>query len=491
MKRIHHYIVLLITLLSGVSLSSCRDSIISDDPSLHLSFSCDTLSFDTLFTGIGSATGRIMVRNPHSNALLIRRAWVEKGTAFHVNVDGETDLSRMTDMELRGGDSLYIFVRAFINEQNSDTPVRIEDAIHLEVNDHVETVHLEAYGWDANLIRTAAGRTQVDHDTVFTAGRPYLIYDTLLLAGNVTIEAGTRIYVHQSASIYCYGNLDIQGTIANPVTIMGDRLDKLFEHVPYSYSAGQWGGLYLVDDGRGEAHQHTLQGVQITGGNIGLYCISERKTDLPKLRLIDSRIHNHALYGLVLIQVDAEVCNTEISNAASYCVYLSGGNHRFIHTTIADYFDYTNMRYLQSASRDTVAAVYIDDLSKQGPRTVSSFINSVIMGPNRNNVMLATPLPQYYAGEFIGCYLKTDSMTSASAHDNVYWHAEDTAKVFQNDVFLYGEWQYYDFRLDSLSPARGIALPDVAASFPTDLYNNSRLADGAPDAGCYEYLSNQ
>ena len=43
----------------------------SDDASLRLSFSCDTLSFDTVFTEQGSATAQVMVYNRNKNAVVI------------------------------------------------------------------------------------------------------------------------------------------------------------------------------------------------------------------------------------------------------------------------------------------------------------------------------------------------------------------------------------------------------------------------------------
>ena len=58
--------------------------------------------------------------------------------------------------------------------------------------------------------------------------------------------------------------------------------------------------------------------------------------------------------------------------------------------------------------------------------------------------------------------------------------------VFANDFYKYKEYVYYDFRLDSLSPARGIADSLLALPYPTDREGVSR-ANMRPDAGCYQY----
>ena len=75
-----------------LAMTGCKEYHASDDPTLRLEFSTDTLSFDTVFTEQGSATAQIMVYNRNANALIIDRVWMENGSAFKANVDGEPDL---------------------------------------------------------------------------------------------------------------------------------------------------------------------------------------------------------------------------------------------------------------------------------------------------------------------------------------------------------------------------------------------------------------
>jgi len=226
--------------------------------------------------------------------------------------------------------------------------------------------------------------------------------------------------------------------------------------------------------------------VDILSGNVGLYCAGTGTGTLSHLTMDGCRIHNHAMYGLVLLNVDAQVTNTEISNCASYCVYCSGGQHAFVHSTIASYFGYTNIR-IQSVGKEDAAAVYIDNLDKSQPHTATSFYNSIITGYRSNQLVVATPLDRYYEGAFVGNYLKTDTLPLPHAADNTYWQQTDTLPVFRNDFYKYKEYVYYDFRLDSLSPAIGIADSLLALPYPTDRDGVSR-ALVKPDAGCYQYL---
>ncbi len=466
-------------------LAGCQEYRVSTDPTLRLAFSTDTLSFDTVFTGIGSATRRVMVYNPNKNALNIKQIWLENGAYFHINMDGETNSDYMRDLPIAGGDSLYLFVRVNVDPQNSHSPVFIEDKVHFSVNEHTQDICLTAYGQDVELMRTPGKRTDFASGYHFTATRPYLIYDTLVIAGQTTMDPGAKLYFHQNASMYVLGTLKAQGTIDQRICLRGDRTDNLFDSVPYLYAAGQWGGVVLQSSG---AHTHVLNYVEILGGNYGLYCDYDNSSyKMPSVNIENSRIHNQAVYGLVVQNMNAKVVNTEISNAASYCVYLSGGKHTFVHTTIASYFNNTNVR-IQSTPHEDVAAIYVNNLSKSTPETEFSLINCVVSGTRRNNIVLATPLPQYYPGKIVGNYLKSDSIFTLGARDNVYWQETDSANVFQNDFYKYKTWRYYDFRLDSLSPARAIADSVQSILYPTDRDGNTRN-EHHPDAGCYEYVN--
>jgi hypothetical protein len=71
-----------------------------------------------------------------------------------------------------------------------------------------------------------------------------------------------------------------------------------------------------------------------------------------------------------------------------------------------------------------------------------------------------------------------------------WWEKSDTL-VFKKTSYKYKEEGYFDFTLDSISPARGIAEPNIASQFPFDLNGNNRLEDNAPDAGAYEWKPTQ
>ncbi len=479
MKRIV-YIVLL-----ALGMVACQQDIVSDDPTLQLSFSHDSVLFDTVFTEMGTSTKCVMVYNRNKNAIEIAQVQMQSGKYFHINLDGENAIEKLKNITLRGGDSLYLFVRAHIDPLDKNSPVLVEDSIAFDVNGKIQHIRLQAYGQNVKKIRGENGLMILQNMTM-TNEKPYLIYDTVAVAGNLNVEAGTTIYMHTGAMIYAYGNVTAKGTKDAPIIFRGDRTDMLFDSVPYRMASGQWDGIYLIHDKSSLPTTYTLDYVDILSGNIGLYVYSEATGILPRLTLTNSRVHNHSVYGLVLQNVDATVANCEISNCASYCVYLAGGKHNFVHNTIAAYYGYpyTDLNLHTNILPEDVAAVYINNLSKNMAKTNSSFYNCIITGGRKRNVVVATPLSDYYEGRFEGNYLRSDSLDAAYAKNNVYATDSDSC-VFKNIYYLSKEYHYYDFHLDSLSPARGIGDSIAALSYPTDREGYRRKAK--PDAGCYEF----
>ena len=80
MKKIIIYSLLLIACVFG----ACQQDRVSSDPSLQLSFSQDTVLFDTVFTAMGTSTHRVMVYNPHKNAINIEQVSMQDGKYFHI-----------------------------------------------------------------------------------------------------------------------------------------------------------------------------------------------------------------------------------------------------------------------------------------------------------------------------------------------------------------------------------------------------------------------
>ncbi len=474
--------MLVIILFTG---HSCIDERISHDPSLRLSFSSDTVLFDTVFTTIGSSTQRMKVYNPNNKNLEISLIGLAKGenSPYRINVNGEQSATnRFTGVELRARDSLFIFVEVTIDPLASDAALLVKDSIIFLTNNHQQDVKLIAFGQDMEVLRNY----HITADTTLNANKPYLIYGDLVVdsAKTLTLEAGCELYFHDKASLLVYGNLIADGTLEAPVLMRGDRRDMLYYNprVPYAYRSNQWGGVLLFN----KEGSHRLNHVVMNSGLVGIYFSNEDRNYRPKLEINNSRIHNFLKYGLVVQNGDVVVNNSEISNTGSYSVYLNGGNHRFVHCTIANYFNSSNLR-VQPSGKEGNAAVMIMELNRIIPMQ-TFFGNCVIAGSSSNEFEILSRFDSSYKGLFSNSYIRKEKPEADNLmFKEVVWYNYADSLLFRNTFLDSAKMTYYNFVPDSLSPFRDMADVELAKDFPFDLHGNSRLADGKPDAGAYEW----
>ncbi|MCQ2348328.1 MAG: right-handed parallel beta-helix repeat-containing protein [Paludibacteraceae bacterium] len=477
--RKYGYILLLL-----LALAACREQQLTFSEDAQLSFSTDSVCFDTVFTAAGSSTRQVMVYNHNANAVRISRVWWQKGKCFFANLDGESDLARLQDIDLNGGDSLFLFIRTEIDPlDETSNPLEV-DTLFFAINGRQQGIAVQAYG--LNVLRLPTDT--VYEDLTLDARQPYLIFDTLCVVGQLTIQAGATLYMHPQAAIQALGRVKAEGTADAPIRIQGDRTDWLFEHVPYRVASGQWDGIYLLhyDSIDPTPSTYRLAHIEIQSGQVGLYCYSDQP-DRATLHLTDAHIHNMSAYGVVAENTDALLSNVEISNCASYGLYLAGGQHTIEHTTVANYFGYpyTTLN-IHSAKRQKVPAVYVLAHSYDMAESQSTFRNCLFTGAETPAFVVDSIPETGFDGTVEGCYLQCDTLPETFASANVYAQAKDS--VFKNTHYKYGEYIYYDFHLVESTPARHIGLPlsDLFLSTGTDLDGLPRDTDH-PDAGCYSF----
>lgn len=473
-----------ILLLFFTIASSCSDDNFSSDPAYQLSFSTDTLSFDTVFTTIGSATSVVMIRNTNNKVLRISSIALERGTdsPFRITVDGEVHPeNRFLNVEIGAKDSVYILVSVTIDPKNSSAPILETDDIQFLTNGNSQKVRLEAYGQDVEILRGFV----VDTDTIFDGTKPYLVYDSLVVSENasLTLNAGSTFYFYNNADFLVYGNLIAEGTYEQPIVMRGHRLDNMdfSTPIPYNYVAGQWGGVYLLGEGKHSIFKH----VKINSSKVGIYLFPEGENPLLSiLEITNSRMHNFSYYGVFSSHGNTSIINSEISNAAVHCVYLNGGEHTILQTTIANYYS----GGFQPNSRGLSPAFMLVDTTASFPVQMT-FHNNIIAGNIQKEFGFSVKDTTSFNGTFTHSYIASYDSITTSAFGNIRWKKSDDI-LFRHPKYDIDTRKYYDFRPDSVSVARGIA--DVAVIVTNDLQhdldNNDRLSDNAPDAGAYEWI---
>jgi hypothetical protein len=193
-----------------------------------------------------------------------------------------------------------------------------------------------------------------------------------------------------------------------------------------------------------------------------------------------------------------------------HCVYLIGGDATFVHCTLAQF-------YPLSAARDHALTVAcFEETGYYTPLVRADFTNCVITG-YADDVILFPSLdfsdfdesirdPQVNY-QFTHCFLATEvpdeDVYKSRFVDNTYDIATSTDIFGRNNLsdadsirheknfVLFDTHNFlYDFTPKESSPIRGIAAPSASSAWPADRLGRNRLADGAPDAGCYEYVKN-
>jgi hypothetical protein len=144
-------IILISTLCLSFSFISCKKDKLLTDPSARVSFSQDSVLFDTVFTTIGSATRQIRVRNLNSQKINISSVRLEQGSSspFIMNVDGVSG-KEVKNVEILANDSVFIFIQVNVNPTNALSPLIIQDKMLFDINGNQQSVALEAWGQDAH-----------------------------------------------------------------------------------------------------------------------------------------------------------------------------------------------------------------------------------------------------------------------------------------------------------------------------------------------------
>ncbi len=446
----------------------------SPDPTLQLSFSTDTLRFDTVFTTVGSITREFRVYNRTDKKLKISSITLANGTSspFIMNLDGEQG-TLFRDLEIDAGDSLYVFIRLRIDPNDKNNPFEVRDSVVFETNGNLQHVKLMAWGRNAwfhtpNIFQEGLPPYSIiDCSHPWTADKPHVIYGWAVVdsASTLTIEAGAEIYFHKDALLLIYrgGSLKVLGEPGREVIFRNDRLDEFYKDLP-----GQWNGIWLSKGSRDNFINHAV----ILNGNLGIQADFPEDFSQPQLYLANTRIGNMKTGGLAINGSIVESVNVVIENCGSYALALGGGLASFTHLTIGNYWT--------SSVRQTPSLVLKNYfLNNQGEinyvePTEASFINSVVYGNQGEELMIdGTNQGHTFNFNFDRCWIKT--------YLNQKYPEAFTDCVFNTDP------QFLDIEKpllepDTLSPLLGAGKP---VGVNSDIKGRPRSLE-TPAIGAYE-----
>lgn len=479
MQKIKLYKTLCAFLVVFATVACSDDDSFSLSPSNRLTFSHDTIAMDTVFSRVPTAKKTFWIYNRSGDGIRCTNARLERGnqSGFRVNVDGEylgqAQGYQISDIEIRKNDSICVFVELTSPSNYQEEPQKIEDNLVFLLESGVEQkVNLNAWSWDADMMTDVI----VSKDSTIATSRPTIIYGgiTVKEGATLTVGEGTTLYFHDKAGIDVYGKLICEGTAQNNVTLRGDRIDRMFDYLPYDGVSGQWRGIHFYEP----SYENNINYTDIHGACDAIVCDSSDVSRL-KLSLHNSIVHNSQGYGIKSIHSVIDVENTQITNTLSDCVGIFGGVAMLNHCTIAQFYPFDSQRgaalRFTNFYEDGNLPLYSFDCINT---IVTGYADDVIMGEMRDSTIA-------YSYTFDHCLLRTPEMEPDEKRliGNVWEDVEDTtATGDKNFANIDTELLQYNFQLSAVSKAIGAANKEKALEY--DRLGVKR--DDDPDIGCYE-----
>ncbi len=472
--------------------TGCRKDLdFNTDPSAKLSFSVDTLFFDTVFTTQGSATRIIKIFNHDNKPVKISKVYLEKGSGsmFNLNVDGTPGKS-VSNVEIEANDSIYVFAEVTINPNDPLTisPFVLDENLIFELNGNQQKVVLEAWGQNANYIPNNHNSNGVAITTCqlgnisWNDPKPYVIYGVLLIDScTLNIPAGTKIYVHGGVAknvngtysdgfIYTltFGKLNITGTKDNPVVIQGDRLEAEFKDVP-----AQWAGIRIGPSSKGNIIRYAV----IKNSIVGV-----RADSNSQVKIYNTRIYNTSSSGLLGVHATMVAENCLMYNNGGNAFQAEfGGNYFLSYCTLASYnndqsaLSLNNVKCLDVLCADKLLYGLSADIK-----------NCIITGSQNDEIDLlnGSNNPSDFTLNLKNNVVRVKDLLKANQFPNFLTDICINCINTKPIDHLFKDVNKDNYKLDTLSVAEQKAIP-----VPTILKDiDDRDRDAVmPDIGSYEY----
>jgi len=465
-SKVSRFSLILLIIFTLISVSSCRKKDkIDSNPALKLTFSTDTVFFDTVFTTVGSVTQRLMVHNNNAGKILVSSIRLGGGSnsVFSLNIDG-TPATSVSDVEIAAHDSIFIFVKVTLNPNNQNNPMVITDSILFNTNGNLQKVALVAWGQDAYFYRNKKLTGNITWDSI----KPHVIFGYLRVdtGASLTIMAGTKLYFHKSAylAVSNLSTLQINGILGHPVRFLGDRLDPFYRDLP-----GQWDGIYLEKGSQNNKINYAI----IKNGNFGV-SVDSAVNNQQMLEIDNTIIQNMIDDDIYAYATNVYSFNCVLGDCGAAALALDfGGSYEFLQLTIGNFW--ANSVRLDSALY--LSNYTFDNKGKKifNPLIKAHFGNTIVYGAQDDELSFDQDGSTAFNFFFENCLLKTHKNTS---------NATNYLNCIVNKDPGFVDVLNYNYQIDSISPARGKGSTNVM--IPYDINGNFR--GSPPDIGAYQYV---
>lgn len=469
-------VYLVVATMLALTMPSCHRN--NNVDGVKLDFSMDTVMFDTVFTTITSSTRTFTVRNTTGAPVEVDIALAGgKQSYYSINVDGEAG-TEFRNVEIPAHDSIFVFVKVNIDPTNQNTPYLVTDSVMFYQKNRTQSVQLVAFGQDAHFIipdHTGGSMHYSiiahEHEHVhWTNDKPWVIYGWAVVdsLGKLTIDPGTKVYVHSGGGIwvYRYGNIHINGTLDEPVTITGDRLEPFFAN-----DFAQWNAIWINEG----SEENIIENAIISNSSYGIHLEALEEYTGNKTIINNSVIHNNQVMGIRAEGANLEMNNCQVSNNGSYSLALMVGDFLLNHVTVANYFSQSgrkapavaltnNFIKTEAIDGEAVNVTYLGDAN-------ATFNNCIIYGYLDNEFGIGEKSGAELNYTLRNCIVKRDSIQNE--------HFINCINANPKFIATYGQ----NYNIEETSPAVDAGMTGLGIT--TDILGRPR--NGIPDIGAYEY----
>ncbi len=467
------FVQALVVALTLSLFGSCQKENDGDSSGKLLSFSADTIAFDTLFTTIGSPTKNLRVYNYTSNSIIISSIELagKDKSSFRLNVNGEAT-NEVFNLEIPAHDSIFIFVEALFDKSAASQIMVAEDSILFRVNNKEQKIRLLAWGQDFKLIKSEMVKT-----TTWTKEKPYLVYNYAFVDSTqtLTIDPGCTIYFHKNSGLIIKGKLRVNGTLEEPVLFKGDRLESGYANLP-----DQWNGITLLSGSHDNLINHSI----IKNANIGLQVGNIEKEGFASVELANTRIENMSWSGIWAMKSKILAYNCIIANVGYYnTALLLGGDYCFYHTTFSNnsIYSFNNIRRTETLTLSNYLVSNKDGAKYVGDLNQAVFGNCIIGGLNRDELNISMDKQGKSNYLFDHCLIQISDTFKIKSPDRF-------VEIIRNIPPRFINPQKGNYELDTMSVAKDKGKDMYAKIVPFDYKGAARTVDAGPDLGAYERI---
>ncbi|KWW29726.1 MAG: hypothetical protein AUK63_1326 [bacterium P3] len=366
-----------------------------------VAFSCEAVSFDTVFTHCGTTTRQLKIYNRGNDDIRIESVTLtgllrHGHSCFRLNVDGDTALTAH-NIEIASGDSCFVFVQATI-DPNSASALFVEtDTLLLRSGGDQRKLPLQACGRNAiyhlpkDTLQLADGSYPTDnfgnhysYSVIDCAGwrhdLPHVIVGYAVVDANNTLNltAGDELYFHNDAVLWVYDSatLHVEGSATQPVRFTSLRHDGWYDFLP-----GQWGYIWLSSGSRDNVIRHAV----IENGTVGILADTNAGGN-PTLTVECCEIRRQSMAGIIGQTAYIVGRNLLVHTCGVATVALQyGGRYELEHCTLANYWSY--------GGRDNASVIVNNHLTHNGIEylyalPLARFSNSIVYGNRAAGEML-------------------------------------------------------------------------------------------------------